>query len=745
MLTRVFATLGRRVARHPKTTIGVWAVLTLLTLALATTGTGGASIFDRLDTSAPSVPGSGSHEAQQILDEVRAAGDALTLVLDGAPPATEGLADAVAPLEVELARVEGVASVLSPFVLPDTIDNPAAAPFIARDGEGFLVIVTLEQGLSEAANDRALTEVARLLAQVPERLADVVPGASGRVGGTPLIDEEIISQVERDLVTGEAVALPLALLVMVLVFGGFLAAAMPLAGALASIAGALGTLVGLSLLMPLDASVVNVVIVLGLGLSINYGLLVVSRFREELSALLADDDGARVRRRRGDGAVAEAMVATMATAGRTVTFSALTIAFGAGALLVFRPPILRAFGAAGAAVTLVAMATALTLVPALLAIGGRRLVRPSLLARVAGLRALERRGATARTSPGLLARLVAWVQRRPWLVLGGSVAILAVLAAPALHLDLRTTSLQLLPSDSTQRAYVRQVAEQYPDATSASIQVVAETTLAEGLAWVPTLAGLPDVVEVDEPVPVGNVVVIGVHADSNDGGGPVERGVVRAVRGLDPGFPVHVAGTAAVQVDFVTALADGAPLAAGIALGAALVLLLGLTASVVLPLKALLCNALSIAASLGVLTWAFQDGHLAELLGFTPVGGIETYVVVLVVAFAFSLATAFEMFLLSRIKELRDSGQTDKDAVRLGLERSAPVITAAAAIIVVVFAGFVLGRMLVIKEVGFALAAAVLIDATIVRLLLAPALMTILGRAAWWAPATLRQGAREPD
>ncbi len=741
MLTRVFATLGRRVARHPKTTIGVWAVLTLLTLALATTGTGGASIFDRLDTSAPSVPGSGSHEAQQILDEVRAAGDALTLVLDGAPPATEGLAEAVAPLEVELARVEGVASVLSPFVLPDTIDNPAAAPFIARDGEGFLVIVTLEQGLSEAANDRALTEVARLLAQVPERLADVVPGASGRVGGTPLIDEEIISQVERDLVTGEAVALPLALLVMVLVFGGFLAAAMPLAGALASIAGALGTLVGLSLLMPLDASVVNVVIVLGLGLSINYGLLVVSRFREELSALLADDDGARVRRRRGDGAVAEAMVATMATAGRTVTFSALTIAFGAGALLVFRPPILRAFGAAGAAVTLVAMATALTLVPALLAIGGRRLVRPSLLARVARRRA----PGTARTTPGLLARLVAWVQRRPWLVLGGSVAILAVLAAPALHLDLRTTSLQLLPSDSTQRAYVRQVAEQYPDATSASIQVVAETTLAEGLAWVPTLAGLPDVVEVDEPVPVGNVVVIGVHADSSDDGGPVEREVVRAVRGLDPGFPVHVAGTAAVQVDFVTALADGAPLAAGIALGAALVLLLGLTGSLVLPLKALLCNALSIAASLGVLTWAFQDGHLAGLLGFTPVGGIETYVVVLVVAFAFSLATTYEMFLLSRIKELRDSGQPDKDAVRLGLERSAPVITAAAAIIVVVFAGFVLGRMLVIKEVGFALAAAVLIDATIVRLLLAPALMTILGRAAWWAPATLRQGAREPD
>jgi len=739
MLTRVFDTLGRIISRHPKMTVLVWAVVAALGFAIAMTGAGGASLFDRLESGAPSVPNSQSEYAQQILSDLRDSGESLTLVLDDAPPDAEGMHDAVFPAHIELSRIQGVQSVLSPFVLPGTTTNPAARPFIAQDGNGFLIIVTLKVDLSEFAVDAALAQVGASLEAIPAALDEVAPDATGRVGGMSLIYDEIVNQVEQDLITGEAIALPLALIVMVLVFGGFLAAAMPLAGALASIAGGLGTLVALSYAMPLDSSVVNVVTVLGLGLSIDYGLLIVSRFREELAALVASDDGARVRRRRGDGAVVQALTTTMSTAGRTVAFSAVTIAISSAGLLVFTPPILRGFGAAGVAVILIALVTALTLVPAMLVLFGRRLVRPSVLSRVPLLNRLVRRTADVQSSEGRIATLTAHVQRRPWLVLGGSVALLALLASPIAHLDLRNTTLQLLPSDSAQREYVRQIAEQYPDATSASIQVVAETTLAEALAWVPTVAGIEDVTEVEAPVPLGNVVIIGVNADTTDDGGPVERDVVRAIRALDPGFPVYVAGTAAVQVDFVQALVDGAPVAGGLVIAVVLVLLFLMTGSVVIPIKALLCNVISLAASVGVLTWAFQDGHLAGLLDFTPVGGIETYVVVLVIAFAFGLAMDYEVFLLARIKELHDAGYPDNDAVREGLQRSGRIITSAAAIIIVVFAGFVFGRLLVIKEVGFALAVAVFIDATIVRLLLVPATMTLLGKWNWWAPAPLQR------
>lgn len=739
MLARVFATLSRLIVRHPRSAVAVWAVVAVLGAALAVTGAGGASLFDRLETGAPSVPGSQSEHADELLAQVRDSGESLTIVVDGAPPDTRGMVNAVVAVHDDLTQIEGVASVLSPFVLPEGIDNPAAAPFLAQDGNGFLIIVTLDSALGEQAEQQALADVEAELHTIPDQLEEIAPSVTGSVGGTSLIYAEIIEQVERDLVTGEAIALPLALLVMVLVFGGFLAAAMPLAGAFASIAGGLAALLGLSEVMPLDASVVNVVTVLGLGLSIDYALLIVSRFREELTPLLEADDGARVRRRRGDGAVAQALTVTMGTAGRTVAFSAVTIAIAAAGLLLFRPPILRALGTAGVAVILIALATALTLVPAMLVLFGRRLVRPGLLSRVPGLRKVVARTSDVERTEGWIIRLVARVQRRPWLVLGGTVALLGLLASPALHLDLRNSTLQLLPSDSDQREYVRQVAEQYPDATSASIQVVAETTLAAAQEWAPALAEIENVANVEPPVPVGSLVVIGLDADTTDAGGPVERDVVRAVRALDPGFPVHVAGSAAVQIDFVAALAEKAPLAAGVVVAAVLVLLFLMTGSVVIPVKALLCNVLSLGASIGVLTWAFQDGHLADLLGFTPVGGIETYVVVLVLAFAFGLAMDYEMFLLARIKEAHDAGAPDDEAVRTGLQRSGRIITSAAAIMIVVFAGFVFGRMLVIKEVGFALAVAVLIDATIVRLLLVPATMTLLGRWNWWAPPSLRR------
>ncbi|WP_182111202.1 MULTISPECIES: MMPL family transporter [unclassified Actinotalea] len=734
----MFDTLGRVIARHPRRTIVVWAVLAVLCFALALVGVGGQNLFERLSTGAPQVPGSESAQADDILADAATTGPSLTLAVERIDPLAPDVAEPLAAAREELLAIDGVGAVIDPYMLPEGPQSPAVAPLLAADGEGFLVVVELEPDLSETRQDTALAEVQDRLEGLVGALADVDPDVTGQVGGTSLIFEEITGQVEKDLATGEAVALPIALLVMVLVFGGFLSAAMPMAGAIASIAGGLGAVYGLSHWLDMDSSVVNVVTLLGLGLSIDYGLLIVSRFREELSALDEPTTGRR-RRGRGDPAVEAALRRTMQTAGRTVAFSALTVAISILGLVVFEPAILRAFGSAGVAVILVAVSTALTLVPALLVLAGRRLVRPGLISRVPGLRRVLERTGDVVSEEGVFSRLAAWVQRRPWLVLVGSIAVLGLLASPAAHMELRNSTVELLPRNSDQRAYVQTIGENYPASATPAVVVVAQGPLEEVAAWAEGLAELDEVASVDPPAPTGAYVVVGVRPDTDDAGGAVARAVVDEVRAVDAPFPVWVTGQAANQIDFTGALADRAPWAAGIVVLATFVLLFLMTGSLVIPLKALLTNALSLLASLGVLVWVFQDGHLADLLRFTPTGGIETYVVALVIAFGFGLAMDYEVFLLSRIKELWDGGATNDDAVRLGLQRSGRIITSAALIIIVVFAGFVVGELLVIKEVGFSLAVAVLIDATLVRMLLVPATMTLLGKYNWWAPGPLRR------
>ena len=736
---RVFARIGRAVAHHPRLTLVAWLVFAVLGYGLAVLGVHGENLFDRLSTGAPGVPGSQSAEGLRILDEADDSGPSLTLVLQGVDPADPEVAGALAPARDDLVAIEGVESVIDPLVLPGGTTNPAAAPLVAQDGTGFLLVVGLAPDLPADEQEGALEEVeARLLEVAVDRDA-VAPGVTGVVGGTTLIVEAITDQVETDLRTGEAIALPIALLIMVLVFGGFLAAAMPMVGAVASIAGGLAALLGFSYVLDLDSSVVNIVTVLGLGLSIDWGLLMVSRFREELHNLVDADDGAGSRRRRGDGAVLVAIERTMSTAGRTVTFSALIVATSIAGLLAFTPPILRAFGAAGVAVIVVAVATALTLVPALLVLAGRRLIRPSILAGVPGLRGILARTADVQTEEGVFSRLATHVQRRPWTVLLASLAVLGILALPLAHLELRNSTTELLPAGSAQREFVDTLARDYPAASTPAITVVAQTSLDDATAWAATLGGMDGVASVDPPSAVDSYVVIGVRPDTDDPGDATARDVVQQLRDLDAPFSTWVTGQAASQIDFTAAVVQRAPWAVGIVAVACLVLLFAMTGSIVVPVKALLTNAISLAASLGVLVWGFQDGHLSGLLGFTPTGGIETYVIALVIAFAFGLAMDYEVFLLSRIKELVDQGVPNDDAVRLGLQRSGRIITSAALIVIVVFAGFVAGELLVIKEVGFSLAVAVLIDATLVRMLLVPATMTLLGRRNWWAPPFLRR------
>jgi RND superfamily putative drug exporter len=735
----VFDSLGRAIAHAPRRTIAVWAGFATACMALAVVGVGGETLFERVTTGAPSVPGSESATGQRLIADSSTSGPTLTLAVRGVDVSRTDVSRPIAAARAELLRLDGVASVIDPYVVPQGPTSPAAAPLIAADADGFLVVVELEHDLTDPARQTALSAVERTLRDTPERLTPFEPDATGLVGGTSLIVTEITDQVEEDLTTGETIALPIALLVMIMVFGGFMAASMPMAGALASIAGGLGSVYALSHVMEMDAAVVNVVTVLGLGLSIDYGLLIVSRFREELTALVSVDAGRSVRRRRGDGAVETALRRTMQTAGRTVAFSAVTVALSIFGLLAFTPEILRAFGAAGVSVILIAVATALTLVPALLRLAGRRLVRPGLVGRIPGLRWLLARTGDVTHAEGVFSRLAGWVQRRPWQVLGVSVLALGVLALPLAHIELRNSTVELLPEGSAQRAYVQEIATHYPGSASPPVIVLAEGTMEEVAGWATRLDTVTNVRAVDQIAPVGPYVVVGVRPDTTDPGGPVARQVVRDVRDINAPFPTWVTGPAANQVDFTQALADRGGWVAGIVALATIVLLFGMTGSVIIPIKALLTNAISLSASVGVLVWAFQDGHLAGVLDFIPTGGIETYVLALVVAFGFGLAMDYEVFLLSRVKELHDAGSTNDEAVRLGLQRSGRIITSAALIIIVVFTGFIFGRLLVIKEVGFFLATAVLIDATLVRMLLVPATMTLLGRYNWWAPRSLRR------
>ncbi len=744
----MFAALARGVIRRPRTTIAVWAVLVVSCLALAL-GVVGDGLFTRLHSGEPRVPGAESQEGRELLAATAETGEEVTLLVRGTDltddEVTAGLAAALIPIRREIDGLDGVTGVIDPFLAPEGPADPVVQSLVSAERDGFLIIAELDADVDDGGAAR--TAVEERLAAVPAELSDVAPEAEGIVSSVALVVAAVTDQVEADLTRGEAIALPLSLLVMVVVFGGFLAAGMPLVGALASIAGGLGALLGFAQVIELDAVVVNVVTVLGLGLSIDYGLLVVSRYREEVAEVVAStaSRGLPLRRRRrrshSRAVVEEAVRRTMLTAGRTVTFSAVTIAIAISALMVFSPDILRSLGAAGVSVVVIALATALTLVPALLVLFGRRLQRPSLLSRVPGLHRLSERFGDVAPEDGAFSRLARGVHRRPWLVIAGTVAVLGVLAAPVLDLQLRNSTTDLIPASSDQREFITVLGESYPAATTPPVGIVAATDVATAEAWAAELAALPDVTSVGEVTtsPDGEYAVIGVDIASADSGGRVATDVVRAIRDLDPGFETWVVGQAANQIDFQAAIAQGVSLAAGLVVLTIVVLLFLMTGSLLIPVKAILVNALGLAAALGVTTWAFQDGHLAGLLGFTPIGGLESYVVAVVIAFGFGLAMDYEVFLLARIKEYWDEGHDNDAAVEHGLQRSGRIITSAALIIALVFLGFVSGELMVIKQVGFALAVTVVIDATLVRMLLVPATMTVLGRWNWWAPAPLRR------
>ncbi|CAN5751659.1 MMPL family transporter [soil metagenome] len=681
--------LGAFVVRRRRAVILFWIVL------LVATATVGSSAFSVLSTDFGAGGNTESGRVAQRLQDLDETGGQLAVVADGVDVDDPGVQRRLTAGLAPIAALDGVLDVADPW-------STGAEALRASDGRAALIVVTLAGDLDEDA------ELA--IADQVQDLAHDLDAPEVLVGGDVLVSETFATASESDLLRGEAIALPIAVVVMVFLLGGLAAGMLPLLVALGGVVTTLAVLVGATLFGDVSIFSVNVVNMLGIGLGIDYGLLVVNRFREE----------------RGRGLdLHEAVVATVASAGTTVVFSALTVAVAMSGLFVFGVPLLTSFGIAGLSVVLLCMAAAVTLLPAALAaVGGR--VTPVL--------------ATA-DREGRFYRLTRRVQRRPVLVAGAAALVLLLLGVPFLGARFESGDARTLPRSSEVRATALAMADRFPARGTEPVTIVADVDASEpGFApWLAEITAFDGVLgaSVRPGTPVGLTVVDLVPAGTSQGGAAIA--LVNRVRAEDPAFEVLVGGQAAELIDVKDVLADRLPLAGAIVALATLVLLFMMTGSVIVPIKAVAMNILSLGASFGALVWIFQDGHLSGVLGFESVGALDLWMPVLILIFAFGLSMDYEVFLLSRIKEVHDQTGDNDLAVAVGLQRSGKIITSAAALIVVVFAGFAAGEVLAIKQLGVGLAIAVVVDATLVRTLLVPATMKLLGERNWWAPAVLRR------
>jgi RND superfamily putative drug exporter len=529
------------------------------------------------------------------------------------------------------------------------------------------------------------------------------------VAGGPLTDNEFNAQAQSDVQRAELLTTPIVLLLLLLIFGGLRAAGLPLLIAVVGVGGTFAILYGFSLVGDVSVYAIQVATMLSVGLAVDYGLLTVSRFREERAAGLP---------------VTDAVARTGVTAGHTVVYSGLTVAAVLAGLLVFPDPFLRSMGLAGVAVVAVVVAAAVTLLPALLALAGHR-ISPATV----------RPGQT-----GGFARIARAVQRRPLITALAAAAVMLVLAVPVGQLRLGQVDARLLPESTQTRQLYDAIATHYPELNRPAPVVVVAAVPADdpGLATLRERVGALALVSAVETVPAGPVTVLRVYLDQ-PAHTAAAQDAVAAIRAIPAPFEIAVTGDAAMLGDYRAMLGDRLPYAVLVIALGTLLLLFWFTGSVLLPVKAVLTNLLSIGAALGAVVWVFQQGHLAGWLGTQRLDSTHLSVPVLVGAIAFGLSVDYEVFLLSRIRERWLAGAGNDAAVAQGLQHTGRIITSAALLLCVVFAGFLVAGFVPIKAIGLGLVLAVALDATIVRLLLVPATMTLLGRYNWWAPRPLRR------
>jgi RND superfamily putative drug exporter len=678
--------------RHRRWVLALWLVVLVAGFA------SGPVLFGRLSSEAGSIDNSASEQAARAVFVAAPHGQVIFAVADGRAATDPGLRDSVDGVAARLSALPVVAGVTTPWT---GVARGAAANAkgVSRDGRAVGIIVALRPGLDGGPGRDAVVSTLR-----------TVDAPTVLVGGNSLLDDEKDAQAGHDLAQAELLSMPVVLVLLLVIFGGIVAAGLPVLVAVVGVAATLGALALASLVSDVSVYSVNIVTMLGLGLAVDYALLLVSRFREERA--VGPDVEAALRR-------------TLATAGRTVAFSGLTVAVSLAGLLVFPDDFLKSMGLASLAVVLLDMVAALTLLPVLLSLAGHR-IRP------ARPPAVDR---------GLFVWLARVVRRRRVVVITLVTATLAVVATPFLGVRFADPDSRSLPASSESRRIDELVHSRFADPGDVDpITVVAGGAIGpDALAtYLASLRRLDGVSGVSLRAGVPGLTVIDVAHRGTDQG-PTATRLVREVRALDAPVPVEVAGDAAGLVDYESALSSRLPWAIGLMALATFILLFLFTGSVVVPVKALVMNVFSLSAGFGALVFVFQDGHLGGLVGTQALGSLSVTTPVLVFAISFGLSMDYEVFLLGRIaEEWRRSGDTDR-AVAHGLQRTGRTVTAAAVLMSVVFAGFVAGGYSPVKQVGLGLVLVILVDATLVRMLLMPSVMSLMGRRNWWAPPSLRR------
>jgi uncharacterized membrane protein YdfJ with MMPL/SSD domain len=583
--------------------------------------------------------------------------------------------------------------------------------FVSSDGNATYLAVSLKPTDDKEEQDAA------------KKISDDLSGQPGvSVGGIALAQEQVNKQVEKDLRMAEMLAFPILFLLSLLFFRSGVSALLPLMiGGLA--------IVGTFLLLRVanefvDVSIfaLNLTTGLGLGLAIDYSLFVVSRYREEIAKF---------------GPGAEAMRRTMNTAGRTVLFSSITVAVALASLMVFPQRFLYSMGLGGMLVALLAAFIALTVLPAVLALLGHRVNAwaPGFLQRRA------ERDAT-RTESGFWYRLSRFVMRRPIGIATVTAAILIVLGIPFWSLKFTSVDAQVLPESASARQVDDVMRAQFPPFHDTPNLLLVENATPSTLKAIDReVSQVNGIAEVAPPQQLANGDAV-VQAYSDDSYiSDSSRNAAKEIRNLPvpAGSELLVGGAAAHFVDLQDSLKSHAPIALAIVIVATLIVLFLMTGSVVLPIKQLVMNALNLSAVFGILVFVFQDGRLEGLLDYQSQGALEQTMPILLFAVVFGLSTDYGVFLLSRIKEAHDSGIPNSEAVAVGLERTGRIVTAAALLFAIAIGAFATSQIIFIKENGVGTALAVLIDASLIRALLVPSLMELLGAWNWWAPKPLRR------
>jgi RND superfamily putative drug exporter len=708
----MFETVGHLVFRSRR------AVLIATVILVAAAAVFGVGVFGKLKGGGFDDPGSESSRAEDVLRDRFGTGEPNFVLLVTARDGSVDSPDAVAAgrlLTEQLQADPSVRTVASYWQTgSDALRNEA--------GDKALVLARIDGRDDDEIQDRY------------DEIAPTVEGDHGAVAGSTATFSAISDTVKEDLAKAESIAVPITLVLLLLVFGTVVAAGLPLLVGLVAI---VGTLVALSVIGSLtDVSIfsINLTTALGLGLAIDYSLFIVSRFREELHK---------------GGDVEQAIVKTVMTAGRTVAFSGLTVAASLCALLVFPLYFLRSFAYAGVAVVAVAVLASIVSLPALLAVLGPR---------IDSWRLLKRKPAEEGT--GFWHRMATWVMHRPVRVTVAVVALLVALGLPFLGVKFGLADDRVLPSDAAVRRTSDVLRDEFTSNEGNAFDVAVVQPVDDGAlaTWSQQISAIAGVSRVDTRLgsfavgrKISEPTAQSARFEGGDAGtyvsvvptvepvSPEGEHVVHAIRDLDPPFETLVGGRSAALVDTKSAIVDRLPIAIAIIAVITFGLLFLMFGSIVVPLKALVLNLLSLTATFGAMVWVFQDGHGSHLLDFTATGTLNTTTPILMFCIAFGLSMDYEVFLLSRIKEEHDLTHDNTHSVAMGLERTGRIVTAAAALLAVTFIAFGTSNVSFIKLFGLGLALAIVMDATIVRATLVPALMRLAGELNWWAPTPLRR------